>query len=281
MQLVKSVVLGAKRHPKKLLAEGFLAYSALWTLVESVSAFFSGARLQGGGYYGGLVLLSVLIAVGRAYQVRSIEFKVAHTNTTIRVLFGDIFEREGHVAVPVNEYFDSELGMHVSPKSLHGTVISRFFGGHPAAFDQLVAQDLAGVHADQIDRDRGRTARFEIGTTASIATSTHKFLLFVLCKTDLLTLKATATLPGLVAAWQGLCGKARVVLNGERLVVPLAGSGLAGVGLAPRHLLQLSLIVLVDESKKNHIANEIEVVLHKSCFDEIDLGQVHGYWRHQ
>lgn len=279
MQILHSIYLGIRRRPLKFLSETFLAYSALWTLVESGSYFFPDTKLQGISSYLALVGVGALIACVRAYQHRSIGFKIGHSNTRVTVLFGDLFEREGHLAIPVNEYFDSELGLPVSPKSLHGIVINTFFGGHPASFDQLITADLANTPGLDIQRVGGKSRRYPIGTTASVKTSLHRFLLFALCSTDIATFKASATVPDLVRALEGLCAKARVVLGGEPLIVPLVGSGLSGIGLPANQLLQLILLVLVNETKKNQVALDIEVVIHADRFDEVDLRLIEDFWR--
>ncbi len=279
MKLLHAVALGVRRHPLRFISEIFLGYSAIWTLLESASYFFVDLKLQGAGYYLCLVILSVLIALARAYQHRSIHFKIGHSNTKVTVLFGDLFDRAGHLAIPANEYFDSQLGLPVSPSSLHGIVLNRFFASHPASFDQLVASDLAGTPSSPVQRTGGKTDQFAIGTTASVRTNSHKFLFFALCRTNTATFKASASLPDLLRALEGLCAKARNILGGEKLVVPLVGSGLSGIGLPANQLLQLILLVLVNETKKNQVALEIEVVVHPSRFDEVDLGSIETFWR--
>jgi hypothetical protein len=279
MQFFHSIWLGIERRPLSFFGKILLTYSSLWTVIESVSNFFPDVKLQGAIYYLALVAISISIASALAYQRRLIKFRVGNSNTTIKVYFGDLFEQSGHLAIPVNEYFDSELGLPVSPKSLHGMVIDRFFGGHPASFDQLVTSDLASTPAQTISRSTGKTYKYEIGTTASIKTSSHRFLLFALCITDISTCKASATLPDLVRAIEGLCAKSRIILGGDKLVVPLVGSGLSGIGISPLHLLQVILLVLVNETKKNQFALEVDVVLHPSRFDEIDLSVIEDLWR--
>jgi hypothetical protein len=279
MKLAHNIYLGIKRRPLKFLVEIFLAYSALWTLIESGSYFLPDIKLQGIHFYLALVCVGVLVAFIRAYQHRSISFKIGHSNTKVTVLFGDLFDRDGHLAIPVNEFFDSELGLPVSPKSLHGVVINNFFGGHPASFDQLITADLVNTSGKDIQRAGGKTRQYPIGTTASIKTNSHRFLLFALCTTDLATFKASATVPDLVRALEGLCARARVVLGGERLIVPLVGSGVSGMGLPANQLLQLILLVLVNETKKNQVALDIEVVIHADRFDEIDLHLIENFWR--
>lgn len=279
MRYLKAIWLGIKRRPLAFFFGVFLGYSALWTIVESASYFFpEEVKLQGAAYYKWLLVVSVLIGCLRAYQPQRIRFKIGHSNTAVTVYFGDLFEGGGYQAIPVNECFDSEIGTPVSPNSLHGMLINRYFGGHATSFDQLVTKDLANVPAEAISRAGGKTQRYAIGTTACVTTHSHRFLLVALCNTDVHTSKASAGLPELVRAIEGLCNKARVVLGGEKLVVPLIGSGLSGIGLPPHHLLQQTLLLLINETKKSQFALEIDVVIHPSRFEEIDLRLVEEMW---
>ena len=279
MDAIHALRLGIRRHPIKFVAHWFVAYSVIWTLIESITHFLPATKVTGTQYYGYLVLVSLLIACVRAYPPSQIRFKVPYSNTKITVSYGDVFERGGHIAIPVNEYFDSELGLPVSPKSLHGVVIDRFFGGHPASFDQLVSADLASVSGVRIERSGGKTHQYPIGTAASIRTSSHKFILFALCKTDIANFKASSSIPDFIKALECLCAKARIVLGGDKLVVPLAGSGLSGIGLPANQLLQLILLVLAYETKKNQFALELEIVIHHDRYDEIDLSVIESLWR--
>lgn len=279
MNILHSVWLGIHRRPLRYFAEMLLAYSALWTVVESVSAFFPDTQFQGAKYYAILIGLCIIISTIRAYPKRTILLNVGHSNTTIRIAFDDIFQQDGYIAIPANEFFDSELGLPVSPKSLHGMVIKHYFGGHQPAFDQLIDAELAGESSQNISRKGGKSKKYDIGTTALINTTSKNFLLFALCFTDIETYKASAGLPELARSIQGLCAKARLVLGGDRLVIPLVGSGLSGIGLPAQHLLQMILLTIVDETKKEQFALEIDIILHPSRFDEINLSLIKDIWR--
>ena len=271
--------LGINRHPIKFLVNWFAAYSVFWTLLDSASTVLPSFKVTGALCYLLIVLASLTFALVRAYPPSTVQLKVPGSITRINVSFGDVFARDGFIAIPANEFFDSELGDLVSPYSLHGMVIDRYFGGHPDAFDQLIAAELAEVPFNLVERARGKTKQYPIGASATVRTSSRKFLLFALCKTDLATFKASSTIPYLVQALECLCAKARNVLGGTKLIVPLTGAGLSGLGLPPDKLLQLILLVLANETKKGQFALEIEVVIHREKYDDIDLGAIQAAWR--
>jgi Domain of unknown function (DUF6430) len=195
--MIRTITLGIKRHPQQFFAGIFLAYSALWTVIESLSYFLPQIKLQGAKDYLGLIATAVLVALIRIYQPRAIEFQIKHSNTMVKVYFGNIFSAGGYIAIPVNEFFDSELGSAVSAKSLHGIVISDHFGGHPAGFDHSVAKDLTELSTQQVFRPFGKQQKYPIGTTAHVKTNSHNFLLFALSRTDISTLKAKADIADL------------------------------------------------------------------------------------
>jgi hypothetical protein len=280
MRIIRRVVYGVRRKPLRLLAGWFLGFTVLWTFLDPALALFPSLqnRLAGAANYLALIALSLPIGIWRATAPDRARFKVKTTNTLLDISFGDLFKSPGCKVIPVNEYFDSELGELVSPKSLHGQLLRDYFGGHPAAFNALVDEDLKSQQYEEVGRTLGRTRRYGIGTTAVVSARDERFLLVAFCKTDLTTLKASADVPELWTALSGLWRKARICAGGDTISVPLIGGGLSGLGLPSAQLLQLLLISVVRESKREHIANEIHVVLPEACLDEIDLRPIKQEW---
>ena len=215
----------------------------------------------------------------RSRRPSSVTFSIAHTNTKIQIKFGDLFSEDGARCIAVNEFFDSELGLPVSEKSLHGILISRCFGGHPDSFDKIISDDLVDVASETVQKKQGKDKRYPIGTTANVTVNSDRYMCFALCHTDLSTLKAEADVPMLWQALEGLYGKARHSLGGVPLVLPLVGSGLSGIGLPARDLLDLIVLSIIAESKKKQITTLIKIVLTSDRFDEVDIAEVKKYWR--
>lgn len=279
MDYFRSIKLGIIRRPVKFILEIFLCYSSIWTIIESISFFFSDLKLHNVYCYTLLILISIAFAITRARQKKFIDLKIGHSNTNLKIIFGDIFERSGQIAIPVNEFFDSEIGLPVSPKSLHGLVINKFFGGHTTSFDQLITRELADVDCEYIDRPGGKKNKYKIGTTAFVETASHKFLLFAFCHTNISNFKAYSSVSNLMLALEGLFNKARTTLGGDTLLIPLVGSGLSGLGLPPNQLIQIISIAVMNETKKYEFAHQIELVIHPNNFDEIDLESLQNIWR--
>ena len=69
------------------------------------------------------------------------------TNTDVIVTFGNLFDFSGHKAIGVNDFFDSEVGKHISPNSLHGQFILRYFSGRKKSFDTQIDKSLKRIAA--------------------------------------------------------------------------------------------------------------------------------------
>lgn len=253
---------------------GFAAYGALWTVIESLSAFVEQWKPAGLTAYGVLILFSIAIGAWRAWPVQRIEIRVPNSDSSIAVEFGNIFSKPGCIAIQVNEYFDSLLGNHVSTNSLHGMFIRDILGGQSTAFDSLILNALAATPFEQVARQDGNTRRYKIGTTASVHINSKRYLLFAFARTDTSTLKAYATVHELWDALAGLWEAVRINSNGDPVFVPLIGAGLSGVGLPERQLLELLILSFFYHTKKNKIATQVTVVLHKKLRRTIDLASI-------
>jgi hypothetical protein len=225
-------------------------------------------------------MLGVALAIGlwRTIPRSTVRLHLKAIDTKITVGFGDLFESPGVKVVPVNEFFDSDLGDHVAHRSLHGQLISRLFSGHPASFNALVDAELANVPHDVVSRASGRQKRYFIGTTPMITAGEQPFLLLALCHTDLGTLKASCDVPTLWMALSGLWAAVRNRAGGRPVVVPLIGGGLAGIGLPPSQLLQIIVLSLVTASRQSNLVSPITIVLPQDRFDEIDLAVLDHHW---
>lgn len=107
--------------------------------------------------------------------------------------------------------------------------------------------------------------------TITVEVNTNRFLLFAFAKTDITTLKAYATVHELWDALSGLWEAVRVRSNGYPVYVPLIGTGLSGVGLPERQLLDLVILSFAYHTRKSKVAKEVTIVLHEDLRYRIDL----------
>ena len=276
----------------KLLMQSLLAaFGAVWLVLE---AYYSLVNTFPDNRIGFSRLLVISLVLGVAwfildglffagYLKQSIEIRSNAFDTSIQIVFADLFSQNGFKAVSVNEFFDSTVdGDHVSGNSLHGIMLKRYWGRNISDWDKQIAEELKSIEPDKVIADRptpGKPNRYLLGTTVKVSTSGQDFLCVAIASTDTETLQASASSDDLRRALQGLLYKARIVCSGDALNIPLLGSGLARTGIKPNIIVDLILLTIFEESKKQKITNDIRIVLSKNMRKRIDLTTIQRDWR--
>lgn len=268
--LLPRVALGISRHPIRIIVESGVAFAALWTLLEPIVAFLQ-VNVTGWPKFVALVFAALIVGIWRALPADEQTVALPGSTTKLTIKYGDILAERGMIAVPVNEYFDSAIGAHISPHSVHGQVIASTFGGDSRVFDNAVDAALVGVPFESVSRSSGRSRRYAAGTTAYLQAGQPSVLAFVLTTTDLSTLKVSADLPQMWEALRGLWQAARVHCNDRPLAVPLVGGGLSGVGLSAQQLLSTLVMSLAAETRQKRICGHIHVCLLPSVRSETNI----------
>jgi hypothetical protein len=111
---------GIYRHPWKTIQYIFTSFSVIFTLVKATTYFFPAIKIEGVFALTAAIVISVVFGLRKVWKPSRIEIPVAHCNTVIEVIFGDLFNQDGIRAIAVNEFFDSKIGKPVSDKSIHG-----------------------------------------------------------------------------------------------------------------------------------------------------------------
>lgn len=269
---------GMRRNPWRTVVVAFAAFSVFWTLTEAINHFLPGVKIEGGYALTIIIIASILYSLNRIWKPSRVSIKVATTNTVLDVIFGDLFAQEGLKAIAVTEFFESELGLPVSDKSLHGVFLKKYFGGGVQAFDKQVNEQLKGIQNTSVTKAEGKSKSFPIGTTALIQVDGKPFIVFALAKAEHDTCKAFSDVTMMWSAMHKLWERARVESGGHPLNLPLIGSGLSGIGLPTRDLLNLIILSAITETKARQITQRIRIILHPDRFEEIDLRDVKQHW---
>jgi hypothetical protein len=268
--------------PIKVIKEALVALGMILGLYQGTTFFFPGITEKIIGWSPFVVIIFVSIIYGRCitWKIAKVDFKIPHTNTTIEVLFDDLFKQDGLKAIAVSEFFDSEIGNPVSETSLHGIFIKECLGGHSKTFDDVIGPQLVNIESNEVVKKiDGKKSCYPIGTTAIIEANNSKYIMFALSKVNPSTCKAYCDVATMWKALNGLWKKGRTISGGNPINVPLIGSGQSGVGLPTRDLLNLIILSAITETNRERITGKIRVVLRDNVFEEIDLRDIKQYWK--
>ena len=273
--------LGSRRQVRDFILGSFATYGVLWAVIEPLGIFWPTVLPEGPGWYAVFVLVSVVGGTCLARRTERIELRIPGSDSWFEIRFGDVFEREGVVVISANEFFDGELGDHVSAESLHGRFIKDVLGGVAKSFYDLIAKDLASATPVDTNVPRasgGQCVRYPIGTVVRADVNEKRYLLAALAHTDVDTLKASATVQDLWACLDGIWEGVRDYSNGKPVSIPLIGSGLSGVGLPPGNLIEVIAISLLKQTKERKVADKITLVLPSRLAGELDLKNIKRSW---
>jgi len=271
------ILLGIKRDTKKFIMTLLVSIPAVWGITKP---FIDMTGFDTHNYWFiTVVIFAILItAIIRIYPKNRISIKLKNTNTKIVLEFGDIWKENHNIVVAANEYFDSEIGKCVSPRSLHGQFIEQILGGKKTIFDDEIEKSLKKNSYQVEKREIGKDRKYDIGTVGIVTFSEKKYLILALSNTNE-KYEAYTTPSSFLNALAGLWAKARSECNGFSLSMPLIGTGLGRLGLPEMSVIELIIISILKSTKESEIASEIRLVLYSGNFNDIDLRRIELAWR--
>ncbi len=272
---------GIYRHPWKTAECIFTSFSVIFTLAKAITYFLPVIKFEGLLAFTVAIGTSVVFGLKKVWKPSRIEIPIANCRTIIEVVFGDLFAQEGIRVIAVNEFFDSKLGKPVSDRSIHGLFLQKCFGGYQESFDMQVDEQLKGVESEEVVKIEGKSKRYPIGSTALIDVNQDRYVAFAFAKTDPTTCKAFADVTMMWTALHDLWQRIRIECGGYPVNLPLVGSGLSGLGLPTRDLLNLIILSAITETKSREVTHRIRIVLHRDRFDDLDLRDVKQHWKEE
>lgn len=187
--------------------------------------------------------------------------------TDIHIKFGDIFKEKGVKVIPVNEYFDTHVGDGIiSPTSLHGQFIQRYFSGREEELGVKIKEQLK--RHMPINRNRGRGSklqlpenRYELGTSVKITDEDNHFILVAITRFneyEHVEVKEEEYIP--IA--QKMFYYIEQYNDNMPVYVPLVGSGQAGFNMSYMQLLH-SMLLAARNSARLSLNKGLHLVLHR------------------
>lgn len=189
-----------------------------------------------------------------------------------KVFYGDLFQSEEVIVIPVNEYFDTTVDEKIiSSKTVHGKFIQQYFGGNEAELKKQIKKELVKFEPINIDTERksGNKKSYPLGTVCEVKSGNKVFYLFALTRFNS-NHRAEVTNSEYQRVLCDLFSFIEQNSQGRKVSIPLIGAGHSGVKLSKQKLLEFLLFSIALQEKLTLI-NGIEVILHNSIKAEIDL----------
>lgn len=263
--LKKQFKLSFQDFNRSYIWDFFQYFLVFYGIVEIIGLFINESFIRNKWVLVIAIAFSLVCVFIKSLRLSRVSFDI--DNTRVNIFFGDLLKQKGVIAIPINNFADTEIGERVAKTSIHGQFIEKVASGTKNC-ENLFATNLKnkGKELKTI-----RIGGLEIGYTINLEIKNDTYLLTVLSKTDKDTNVASANITDLITAFWGLWDSARRHANGRAVNVPLFGDGLSRIGLKPQQLLHILLITLVKEIHKSKITSTVNIVLYEGNFERISL----------
>lgn len=138
----------------------------------------------------GILSISIIYAI---YQSRSKKKIILEINSNLKLIVqqADLFKQNGVIVIGFNEYFDTYVGDGVvSPDSLHGIFINKYFKDHLSDLDRGIKESLESQNIKPIQTGCQRKNivskkdKYPLGTCAMVHDGGNKYVLVALTHFD-------------------------------------------------------------------------------------------------
>ncbi len=161
---------------------------------------------------------------------------------------GDIFDKKGIIVIPVNEYFDTHVGDGIiSPKSVHGKWINKYFANNIDELDQRIEDEVSRINdtiKGNVVRAPAKSVKYELGTIIEIHEDDKIFVLVALTHFDQSN-HASVDRDEYSDIFDKLINYLAHMHGNQAVYMPLLGTGLARLGRTPQRILNF-LIDTID-----------------------------------
>ena len=138
------------------------------------------------------IIFGILPFIICIYQLLKILFfhiyLIEGTDSKISLSFGNILNKKGVIIIPANQEFDTFVGDGiVSPRSLHGKFINKFYKNDLTTLNALIDAELQKQHVSFIPRPnktKGKQKSYPLGTCVRIDKNNKIFILAALTTFD-------------------------------------------------------------------------------------------------
>ena len=280
------IIIGFKRKPLKFFMNTFIVYVTIWAILEPIIGIVPNATHYFSGEIKFFALLFASVCVGLYRNAVPNEIHIRYRNSSITVIFGDLFSFDGFKVIPVSRFFFETQAV---PTSLQNKLIQMFLqsreGGEGLALynhSLYIALQEARYHEVYRDATRQQEKYYPLGTTAILELNGQSYMLFALAETELKghIPNDNCNISRMWIALEAFWEEARIQSRGRSVNVPLIGSGVTGIRLNSTRLLELNLLAIANaiEEGGKITTEEVRLILHPKYMEDINLSDFKDIW---
>lgn len=218
-----------------------------------------------------LVILGVIVVVFTRRPIKRIIYKYPGQDLKIEVRIDDLFKVPGQKVISTNTTFDTDISSGIiSTNSLQGQFTQKFYQGDLPKLDAELQQALHGVPHTSIQKQAGKTSRYEFGTTVKFKLADQYFYWFAMSDLNSNN-NARTTLKNVNHALDGLWEFIETRGEKEDTVIPLIGTGLGRLKTSRKKLIAIIAQSFINASENQIFSNKLIIVIHPNDVEKSGL----------
>ncbi|CAM3422015.1 macro domain-containing protein [Flavobacterium chungbukense] len=218
-----------------------------------------------------LFLSGLLVVIFTRRPVKKIKYKYPGQDLTIEVCIDDLFTVNGQKVISTNTTFDTDIASGIiSEKSLQGQFTNKYYPGDVPKLDKEIGDGLAGYSFTEIQKEAGKTKRYDFGTTVKLRLADQFFYWFAMSDLNYNN-NAKTTLKNVHLALEGLWEFIETKGEKQDIVIPLIGSGLGRLSIGRKKLIAIIAQSFLNASEENIFSNKLIIVIHPGDVDKANL----------
>lgn len=225
-----------------------------------------------------MLLFSVIWVLLSRRPVLKVTYKIPKKDFCYEVRIGDLLSSKEDIVVSTNTTFDTDMASGlISPKSIQGQVVTRFFDGKTDELDKQLKKALAGVpHTDAISP--GNKKRYPFGTVVKVPAHGKNFYFLAMSELNehgTAQSNQSQIAVSLEKLWEFVGRQGEI---GE-LAIPALGTGRGRLQLPRRKVIELIAQSFADASQEKAFANKLAIVVHPEDAKryEVNLFEIRDY----
>lgn len=235
----------------------------IWALVDIISSYHL-INKENLPFYS-IFLLSffgLIIVIITRRPVKRITYKFPGQDLIIEVCIGNLFDISGQKIISTNTTFDTDIANGIiSKNSLQGQFTEKYYSQDLQKLNRELDEGLISFPSTTIQKEAGKTKRYEFGTTVKLKFGDQLFYWFAMSDLNYNN-NAKTTLKNVHQALDGLWEFIETKGEKDDIVIPLIGSGLGRLTTSRKKLIAIIAQSFINASEDNIFSNKLIIVVH-------------------
>ena len=270
---------------KKITAT-FFGQVGVLTLIYELFAIFFPKQIDklnlNYNWFISIIIFFLITSIIKNWPKLKRRFTIKNKDINVTIVVGDIFKQKGAKVIPTNTTFDTYMeGEFISKNSVQGQFQEKYFMNNLTILDDMIRTSLkeTKIISKLTDNRKTKKERYDCGTVSKINYLGDKYYLLALADVNKYG-TPSATYQNILTALQGLWNFLSQNKHIENLVLPIIGTGRAGIVEATRmQVIKDTILSFIALSNEIKITNNLVLCIHPNDLknNKLDINEIFQY----